>query len=233
MRHQLLLLCSAVAALGVGRAQAADPARVAPPPLHPVGRAALCVTNGAVTELPGGRLSVDTPSSRAVVPGSASGVAEIRFRYLGPSQGSKPLASGELRRQIGLKLRAQDTCNLLYAMWHIEPDSRIAVSVKRNPGKNTHAQCGANGYVNIKPERSVELPRIQVNELHSLRASLQRNQLTLVADGRVVWEGAVGNTIFEFDGPVGLRTDNARFEFEYAAGGGRAAPERCLENPGD
>lgn len=29
--------------------------------------------------------------------------------------------------------------------------------------------------------------------------------------------GAVGTDVAEFDGPVGLRTDNARFEFDYYA----------------
>src|SRR5262249_16626549 len=92
--------------------------------LHRIERDDLCVTNGAVSMLPGGRLAINTPSSRAVVravENAADQVAEIRFRYRGPTQISKRLASGELRRQIGLKLRAEDTCNLIYAMWHIEP----------------------------------------------------------------------------------------------------------------
>jgi hypothetical protein len=191
------------------------------------------VTNGTVTDAPGGKLMVETPSSRAIVPGSAPGVAEIRFRYLGPSVGSKPLASGEMRRQIGLKLRAQDTCNLVYAMWHIEPDSRIAVSVKRNPGKTTHAECGAHGYRNIKPQRSLTLPHILVGDWHTLRAVLQGTHLTLVGDGHVVWEGPLDPVLLEFDGPVGFRSDNSRFEFEYGARGALAAARRCEATPGD
>jgi hypothetical protein len=62
----------------------------------------LCVTNGNVSVLCGGWLAIDTPSSRAVVRAdakyTADQVAEIHFRYLGPTQTSKPLASGELRR---------------------------------------------------------------------------------------------------------------------------------------
>jgi hypothetical protein len=85
-----------------------------------IDRKDLCVTNGTVSQLPDGQLAVATPSSRAVVGAStekaSDQAAEIRFRYLGPSQSTKPLASGELRRQIGLKLRAQDTCNLVYAI---------------------------------------------------------------------------------------------------------------------
>jgi hypothetical protein len=186
-------------------------------PLRQINRDGLCVTNGAVAMLPGGRLGIATPSSRAVVAvaagNAADQVAEVRFRYLGPSQTSKPLASGELRRQIGLKLRAQDTCNLIYAMWHIEPDAAVAVSVKHNAGMNTHAQCGAGGYVNFKAQ--VALPPIRPGESHVLRAALHGHDLTVSADGKLAWQGALANELTPLDGPPGLRTDNARFELEY------------------
>jgi hypothetical protein len=213
-------LCSS-AALAARVTYLAAPAAQRAIPSAPwlrVDRGKLCVTNGVISALADGRLAIDTPSSRAVVRAGPAQSAEIRFRYLGPSASAKPLASGELRRQIGVKLRAQDTCNLLYAMWHIEPDSRIAVSVKRNAGKHTHEECGAGGYLNIKPRTSLALPRIQPGESHTLRAELHGTDLTLVADGRTVWEGSVGNVIAEFNGPVGLRTDNARFELQYYAG---------------
>ncbi len=188
-------------------------------PLRQIDRDALCVTNGAVSMLPGGRLAVATPSSRAVLAATAGGAAdqaaEIRFRYLGPSQTSKPLASGELRRQIGLKLRAQDTCNLIYAMWHIEPDAAVAVSVKHNAGMNTHAQCGAGGYVNFKAQDRVELPPIRPGETHALRAALHGHDLTVTADGKLAWQGALASELPPLDGPPGFRTDNARFELEY------------------
>src|SRR5258708_23766554 len=67
--------------------------------LRQINRDEFCVTNGAVAMLPGGRLGITTPSSRAVVAATAGSaadqVAEIRFRYLGPSQTGKPLASVE------------------------------------------------------------------------------------------------------------------------------------------
>jgi hypothetical protein len=185
--------------------------------LERIGREELCVTNGVVSSLPDGRLAIDSPSARAVVRAATDQTAEIRFRYLGPTTVSKPLASGELRRQIGLKLRAKDSCNLVYAMWHIEPDAKFAVSIKRNPGEHTHAQCHAQGYVTVRARRSAALPRIQPGESHSFRAALRGSDLTLVADGQVVWEGTLSSEISTFDGPVGFRTDNARFEFFYYA----------------
>jgi len=207
-------------------------------PWSEIARDQLCVTNGIVTTLPTGELAIDSASSRGVVRVPTSQSAEVRFRYLGPSAESKPLASGELRRQIGLKLRAQDTCNLLYAMWHIEPDSKIAVSIKRNVGKRTHEQCGAHGYSNIKPRTSVQMPPVRPGEPHRFRAELHGTDLSLFADGNLVWEGSVGGAVLEFDGPVGFRTDNARFVFTYfvvgpAPGASRSVADGCRQSAGD
>ena len=180
----------------------------------------LHVTNGVVTALRNGALAIDTPSSRAVVRtapvSGADQAAEIRFRYVGPSKADKPLASGELRRQIGLKLRAADSCNVVYVMWHIAPDSRIAVSVKRNAG-HSHAQCGARGYQSIAPQLQSAPRPIRIGEVHTLRADLRGRTLTVTADGELVWQGTL--TSQPPAGPPGFRTDNARFVLEYFAGG--------------
>jgi hypothetical protein len=216
------------------------------PALRRIDRDDLCVTNGTVSMLPGGRLAIGTPSARAVVRAGTQNtdqVAEIRFRYIGATQASKPLASGELRRQIGLKLRAADTCNLIYVMWHIEPDSAIAVSIKRNAGMHTHEQCRAGGYVNVKAQRRIDLPPMSPGETHTLRAELHGNGLTVAADGKVAWQGSLGNEAALPDGPPGFRTDNARFEFEYftdrptpsplQARRAEAGPVRCVTSAGD
>src|SRR5450432_2238412 len=83
--------------------------------LQGIDRNDLCVTNGNVSVSPGGWLAIDTPSSRAVVRADAKDTAdqaaEIHFRYLGPTQTSKPLASGELRRseerRVGKECRSR------------------------------------------------------------------------------------------------------------------------------
>src|SRR5437870_3663128 len=100
-----------------------------------------CVTRGRVDA--GGRVGV--PKMRAVLPDSDGNAAEVRFTYFGPSDVEEPLASGLPRRQIGLKLRAQDPCNLVYVMWRLHPEARIVVSVKRNPGKHASRECGNAG----------------------------------------------------------------------------------------
>jgi hypothetical protein len=158
-----------------------------------VARNELCVTNGSIVTLPSGRLAVDTPSSRAIVSARTPQRAELRFRFLGPSAIRKPLASGELRQQVGLRLRTQDNCNVLFAMWRIAPDSGMYVEIKSNPGRHRYDDCGTQGYNELAPEKS-----------------------SPVAD-KMVWEGSVGAAVLEFDGPVGLRTDNARIEFDFLA----------------
>ncbi len=176
------------------------------------------MTNGAVIALRDGALAIDTPSSRAVVRNAAVNAAdqaaEIRFRYLGPSQTDKPLASGELRRQIGLKLRAADSCNVVYVMWHIAPDAKIAVSVKRNAA-HSHAQCGVHGYEAIAAQRQTAPRPIQEGETRTLRAELRGRTLTVMADGKLVWQGELTGRLPA--GPPGFRTDNARFVLEYLA----------------
>ncbi|HEX2888945.1 hypothetical protein, partial [Vineibacter terrae] len=215
--------------------------------LQSMDRSELCVTNGTVSTLSGGWLAIDTPSSRAVVSTApkrmADQVAEIRFRYLGPTRASRPLASGEMRRQIGLKLQAENTCNLIYAMWRIEPDTKVAVSIKRNVGMHTHAQCDARGYLNITAQRRLDVPPIRPGETHTLRAELHGNDLTVTADGKMAWQGALGNEASSLSGPPGFRTDNARFEFQYytrpSTKAGRQperAPlesDRCVTSEGD
>jgi hypothetical protein len=119
-----------------------------------------------------------------------------------------------MRRQLGLKLRAQDACNLVYAMWRIEPDSKLVVSVKSNPGQHTSAECGNRGYRNIKPVHSSPVPVLRPDVTHTLRAELKETEMRVYA----VWEGNVGSEGARLDGRVGIRSDNAKLEIELRAG---------------
>jgi len=161
-------------------------------------------------------LATDDPGMRGVVADGRARAAELTFRYLGPSRETARLANGELRRQIGLALRAQDTCNVVYVMWHIEPTQGVAVSVKRNRGLATHAQCAASGYANLAPTHAVPLPPIRVGERHALFAAFVGDRLRVTADGVLAWEGALPSSAFAFDGPVGVRSDNGVFVFEIS-----------------
>lgn len=198
-----------------------------------INRAHLCITKGAIEEAEGSRLEVKVPEMRAVVTYPTEQVAEAKLTYLGPTSKDKPLGSGEIRRQFGLKLRAQNGCNLVYAMWRIEPRPGLVVSVKRNPGMSTHAQCGTHGYHNITPARTAEVPRLKEGEDHTLRAEMAASNMHIFIDGKNVWEGNVGHKALAFDGPVGVRTDNGRFKFELfaveALGHGKDTPCRAAD----
>jgi hypothetical protein len=207
----------ALIALLLGCARAASPGKGVVP-LAATPRSKLCVTKGTIEETKGARLEVKVPEMRAVVTYVTEPVVEAKLTYLGPSAGEKRLGSGELRRQFGLKLRAQNGCNLVYAMWRIAPKSELVVSVKSNPGMSTHAECGTHGYQNIQPSRAMNVPLLEPGQTHTLRAQLDGSQMKVFVDSKTVWEGDIGQGALAFDGPVGVRSDNGRFEFELLTG---------------
>jgi len=182
-----------------------------------VSRSNLCVTEGAIEESPGRALSVTVPKMRAYLNAFTPQLVEAQFTYLGSTGNEARLGSGELRRQFGLKLRAQDACNLVYAMWRIAPESKLVVSIKSNPGEHTSTQCGNRGYRNIKPRRNAGVPVLSSGDVHILRAEMNGEEMKVFADNALVWEGPLGPDALAFDGPVGIRSDNARLQIELRA----------------
>jgi hypothetical protein len=179
-----------------------------------VSRERLCATEGAIGEAADHRLTVDAPKMRAYVNQWTTQSAELRFTYLGGTSKESALGSGAIRRQFGLKLRAQDPCNLVYAIWRVDPESKLVVSAKRNPEQHTSAECGNRGYVNIKPRKASAVPHLGSGQSHTLRAEMKNAELRVLVDNHEVWEGNLGPEAAKLDGPVGIRSDNARLEFE-------------------
>ena len=190
--------------------------------LYPLRPSDLCVTEGALEERPDHRLSVRVPAMRAYVNHATSQDVEARFTYLGPTEEQVRLRGGELRVQFGLKLLAEDGCNLVYAMWRFAPSAKLVVSLKSNPGQHTSSACTNRGYQTIRPTHSSPVPSISGGQTHSLRAVLQTEDLRVFADGRMVWQGTLGAAGLQ--GPVGIRTDNVRADFELLAGA-QGAPQ--------
>lgn len=182
-------------------------------PWTTITRENLCVTEGTVEKVSGNAMRVSVPKMRAYLAEGTPPSAEMRFTYLGPTSKDSALGSGAMRRQLGLKLRAQDACNLVYVIWRIEPESKLVVSVKQNAGEHTSAECGNRGYRNIKPFKAAAAPRLESGQSHTLRAEMNRDELRVFADGRQVWEGSVGPDAARLVGPVGIRSDNAQVEF--------------------
>lgn len=195
----------------------------------PVAADRLCVTKGAAAL--GSR--VTEPTMRAVALGAPGDAASLSFVYRGETAVSRELASGESRRQLGLKLRAQDGCNLVYVMWRLDPKPAISVSVKRNPGKRTHKECGANGYTRIKPLRGAALapiPALAPGASHTLRAEISGDDLLAWIDDQLVWRGSLPAAARALSGPAGLRSDNLSFDLA-AFSAGPAGPATSSAGP--
>lgn len=200
-----------------------------------VDRGSLCVTEGEIKTESGNTLSVESSKMRAYVNKWTTDAIEAHFTYVGRTEVESRLGSGEVRRQFGLKLRAQNACNLVYAMWRVEPESRMVVSVKKNPGQTTSSECGNRGYKNIKPRHIASVPILRSGDSHVLDADLHGGVLRVLVDGAPVWEGDLG-TVSDLEGPVGIRSDNVRLLFELKTGiSGATHPDfrlACKSGPG-
>ena len=208
---------ASASAAGAEPARARSPATGARAPLVTIEPRQLSVSSGAIEEDGPGRFVIRSPTRRAELGRSPRSAAELSFVYRGPTEADAPLASGELRRQIGLKLRSQDTCNVVYVMWHIEPAPAVVVSVKSNPGQSRHAECGDRGYQFLEPTTSARAPRVEPGKTHVLGAEIVAGRLLVKTDGREAWAGELPAAAFEFDGPVGVRSDNGEFSVELRA----------------
>lgn len=195
--------------------------------LRPVTSDRICVTEGALTTSPEAPLSVSGAKLRAVLATSGAQAIEARFTFLGPTVEMAPLRSGEMRQQFGLKLRAADGCNLIYAMWRFAPKPSLTVSVKSNPGLHTSRACSTSGYRIVGPRNMTPVAAPQIGTTHRLAAALDGTALHVFVDGNLVWDGELGRETLDFDGPVGIRSDNSRLELSLFAPpqtGERACP---------
>jgi hypothetical protein len=197
--------------------------------LAPMVRASMCATRGALVDSLS-HMQVTDPTFRAFAAASGGEAASLSFVYQGPTEDTKRLASSQLRRQVGLKLRAQDGCNLVYVMWRIEPRPGLDISVKRNPGARSNEECGTSGYTKIKPRRSIAVPALRAGEPHTLSAEIvDGDDLYVWVDNRAVWRGRLGPTAKGFSGPAGIRSDNVKLDIATfaapAAGTAKACPK--------
>lgn len=186
-----------------------------PPASAPV--SSLCITEGDVVPT-SDHASVREPATRGFLAGSTGDAATLAFTYRGRSQSVAALASGDTRAQLGLKLRAQDSCNVIYVMWRIEPTSEIVVQTKRNDA-HAHRDCGNEGYTRVRPAWRRSPPALGVPEWsaatngttffeHTLAAAIVDDDLEVRADGALVWRGTLPANVRDLRGPVGFRTDN-------------------------
>ena len=123
-------------------------------------------------------------------------------------------------------------------MWRLEYKQGIPiidVSVKRNPGQRTHAQCGTDGYTKVKAVKDDKLaivPVLTSGETHTLRAAIAGDELRAWIDDKLVWRGTLPDSARDLHGPAGLRSDNPPYELvAFAAASGE--PRACKTDEGD
>lgn len=196
----------------------------------------LIITSGAVTNGSSGFFNTSTPVTRAEIDNDRvqSAYAKITFRYNGESDSDIPLSDGTMRRQIGLKLRSKNTCNILYVMWWLEPYENLAVSIKSNPGMMYHSQCGDQGYTSLYADTSANpfppVSSMSDGNYHELSALLKPIsdsnpngtkgddfELIICVDGYEVWRKNIYNLPVDVSGISGFRTDNGNFDFDFDA----------------
>jgi hypothetical protein len=174
---------------------------------------AVCITRGT-RAFDGGRMTINEPTVRVVAPASHGDAAALRFTFNGDSDEKAALASGQVRRQLGLKLRAADGCNLVYVMWRLDPTPFVEVSTKINPGDHTNDDCGTQGYTKIKAVRSEPAPPLRTGTSHTLAAEIIGDELTARIDDAIVWRGRLPDDARALDGVAGFRTDNVAIDAE-------------------
>jgi hypothetical protein len=212
----------ALAACSTAGAKAAAK-REQPGELVAVPQTSLCVTHGSIGE----NGAIEEPTVRAVAPGSNGEAAAIRFTYRGAPDEDRALKSGEVRRQVGLKLRAENGCNLVYVMWRAYPKPGLEVSVKRNKGAKDNDDCGTEGYTKVKPRSSKRLAALERDVEHTLEARIKGDDLVAIVDGKTVWKGRLPKAARDLYGPVGLRTDNMKVDTELLASGDFSTAPKC------
>jgi hypothetical protein len=193
---------------------------------------ALCVTTGAA------KLGekVDKPAMRAVAKGTDGEAAALTFTFQGETAEQKKLASGDLRRQLGLKLRAENGCNLIYVMWRLDPKPMIYVQTKQNPGAKDHKACGTNGYKKVKPSEQRTPPELKLGEKHTLRAEITDNTLSVFVDDELHWRGTLPDSARSLRGPAGIRSDNLAFDlvsFDATTTGVEVGNAKCVSEDND
>lgn len=195
-------------------------------------KAALCVTTGAAKL--GGK--IDKPAMRAVAKGTDGEAASITFTFDGETATTKKLASGDVRKQIGLKLRAENGCNLIYVMWRLDPKPMILAQVKRNPGAKDHKACGADNYKWVKAQVQNPPPALVAGDKHTMRAEIENQELSVFVDDTLYWRGKLPSSVHDLRGPAGIRSDNLAFDlvsFDAATTNVDVGNAKCVEDDKD
>lgn len=184
-----------------------------PPPMRVVPIQNICLGNGEIRSGNTLRFSIDSPQPRLSILNSRNTKARLVFLYLGDTAVLRSLNSGELRRQIGLRLNYLNTCNVVNVIWQFGEKSNVVVSKKINEHLSENSQCLDRGYLSIKPDFRRQLRTPEMGSIHSIEFDTQGTRLTVVVDNQVAWIGNVPE-LDKDNGVIGLRGDNVKFDFD-------------------
>jgi hypothetical protein len=233
----VLVLAAAATAAAASAACGGNRTEAAPRDWKPtldvatIAAADLCVTKGAVLGA-----TIEEPTVRGYARGAGGDAASLVFTYRGESFETRELAGGQARRQIGIKLRAQDSCNVVYVMWRLDPKPKLDVSVKLNPRNKTHEECGAGGYTKIRPHKKTFIPAFEYGKTHTLRAEIVGDELYAWIDDKLLFQGTLPAPARSLTGPAGIRSDNVKFDLvslSAAPGAGAATAPACKREGAD
>jgi len=187
-----------------------------------VTRPDLDVSSGAITQNDLGYLTIEEPTTRATVRGDYQYRASLQFRYRGPTEVIVPSGSGLELHQIGLMLRAMNPCNLVYVMWRLQPAQEVVVQVKKNAGQSTSQECRNGGYTTLHRQNVAPFAYFDLRVLDAeIRWTFSSPEVRVWIDYQEICRVTVPtNLITGIDGPVGLRTDNGKYDFRYFQGNG-------------
>jgi hypothetical protein len=172
-------------------------------------------TLGLLRNMPTGGYATASSKMRAKIEPFSDTHLAVRFVYQGPTEKHEKLSSGIMREQFGFFIRALNQCNGVYIMLRLGAQTELVVQSKLNPGKSTHAECEANGYKTIRPDVYFPLPHtIKSGDSFVLKTQVNEGLLEVFFDKTLLWKGQIPDKEFPNPGYAGLRSDNAKIDFD-------------------
>jgi hypothetical protein len=121
-------------------------------------------------------------------------------------------------------------------MWRLDPTPKLDVSIKLNPLKKTHEECGADGYAKVRPHKKTFVPAFEYGKTHTLRAEIVGDELYAWIDDQLLYQGTLPDTARALKGPAGVRSDNVKFDLVSLSapqGDASAPPPACKREGAD
>jgi hypothetical protein len=125
--------------------------------------------------------------------------------------------SGELRKQIGIKLYARNSCNVLYIMWRMGDSPSLVISYKYNPQDQEHRECGNHGYTTLQhlpiPLSALKNKERSKYDYSQITVFMKQQTLHVYLNGLFFTQVNIPSFVILPQSPEGVRIDNGHFLF--------------------